>query len=204
MADDRTTPFARPDPGDPPPDGLTPAQLAAIDLLWRGAGDAETARRVNVHRVTVTRWRLYHPEFRAALADRREQFWGQSAARLRELLPEIFDALAAALKREDTRVGVALALLKFVGGSVLDRADAARTPPPGPPPPSSELAFVAGPSPPPDAGRPSEADVRAALATFAARAGRTSAVAAGSDAGPAGLAAPGPGPAPENFGPGAS
>ena len=49
--------------------GLTLAQQNAVDLLAAGKNDTETADALKLNRVTVTRWRLYSPEFRAALAD---------------------------------------------------------------------------------------------------------------------------------------
>src|SRR5262249_39704050 len=70
---------------------------------------------LNLHRVTVTRWRLYSPEFRAALAEQRAAVWGASADRLRALLPKALDALADALERGDDKVTVALAVLKLAG-----------------------------------------------------------------------------------------
>jgi hypothetical protein len=95
--------------------GLTLAQQSAVDLLAAGKTDTETADALNLNRVTVTRWRLYSPAFRAALADRRATIWGASADRLRALLPKALDALADALERGDDRPAVALALLKLAG-----------------------------------------------------------------------------------------
>jgi hypothetical protein len=63
----------------------------------------------------VTRWRLYSPEFRAALTDRRAAVWGAAADRLRALLPKALDALADAMERGDDKVNVALAVLKLAG-----------------------------------------------------------------------------------------
>ena len=60
-------------------------------------------------------WRLYSPEFRAALADRRAAIWGTSADRLRSLLPKALDTLAEALETGDDKVTVALAVLKLAG-----------------------------------------------------------------------------------------
>ncbi|QDU19877.1 hypothetical protein [Urbifossiella limnaea] len=96
---------------------LSLAQQSAVDLLAAGKNDTETAAAVGLNRVTVTRWRLYSPEFRAALADRRAAVWGASADRLRALLPQAIDALADALQDADTadRVDVALAVLKLAG-----------------------------------------------------------------------------------------
>ncbi|VTU02246.1 Conserved domain protein OS=Carboxydothermus hydrogenoformans (strain Z-2901 / DSM 6008) GN=CHY_0839 PE=4 SV=1 [Gemmataceae bacterium] len=95
--------------------GLTVAQQSAVDLLAAGKNDTETAAALNLSRVTVTRWRLYSPEFRAALTDRRAAVWGAAADRLRTLLPRALDTLADALERGDDKVNVALAVLKLAG-----------------------------------------------------------------------------------------
>lgn len=95
--------------------GLTLAQQSAVDLLAAGKNDTETADALKLNRVTVTRWRLYSPEFRAALADQRAAIWGASADRLRALLPKALDALADALEHADDKVTVALAVLKLAG-----------------------------------------------------------------------------------------
>ncbi len=99
------------------PHGLTLAQQNAVDLLAAGKNDTQTADALKVNRVTVTRWRLYSPEFRAALADQRAAVWGASADWLRALLPKALDTLADALEESDAadRVSVALALLKLAG-----------------------------------------------------------------------------------------
>jgi hypothetical protein len=95
--------------------GLTLAQQSAVDLLAAGKNDTETAEALKLNRVTVTRWRLFSPEFRAALADRRAAVWGAAADRLRALIPQALDALAEALEDDTHRVPVALALLKLAG-----------------------------------------------------------------------------------------
>lgn len=100
---------------DTHPHGLTLAQQSAVDLLAAGKNDTETADALKLNRVTVTRWRLYSPEFRAALADRRASVWGAAADQLRALIPQALDTLAEALKDDSHRVPVALALLKLAG-----------------------------------------------------------------------------------------
>jgi hypothetical protein len=106
-------------------DGLTLAQQSAVDLLAAGHNDTETAELLKLNRVTVTRWRLYSPEFRAALAVRRADIWGAAADRLRSLIPQAVDTLADALDNPDTpdRVTVALAVLKLVGPLPLTPTD---------------------------------------------------------------------------------
>jgi hypothetical protein len=95
--------------------GLTLTQQSAVDLLAAGKNDTETADALKLNRVTVTRWRLYSPQFRAALADQRAAIWGASADRLRALISRALDALADALERADDKVTVALAVLKLAG-----------------------------------------------------------------------------------------
>src|SRR5262249_25750987 len=97
--------------------GLTLTQQNAVDLLAAGKNDTETAEALNVNRVTVTRWRLYSPQFRAALADQRAAIWGASADRLRALLPKALDLLGAAIEEAEPsdRVTIALAVLKLAG-----------------------------------------------------------------------------------------
>ena len=98
-------------------DGLTLDQQSAVDLLAAGKNDTETAAALNLNRVTVTRWRLYSPEFRAALAVRRADIWGAAGDRLRSLIPKALDALADALNDTNNveRLNVALAVLKLAG-----------------------------------------------------------------------------------------
>jgi hypothetical protein len=98
-------------------DGLTLVQQNAVDLLAAGKNDTETAEFLKVTRVTVTRWRLYSPEFRAALAVRRADIWGAAAARLRALIPKAIDALAEAFDSAPAaeRVELAFRLLKLIG-----------------------------------------------------------------------------------------
>lgn len=102
----------------PKPVPLTVTQLSAVDLLAGGKNDSETAEALNIHRVTVTRWRNYSPEFRAALAERRKAIWGTAADKLRVLVPKALDTLAAELEHGADKVQVALAVLKLAGGTI--------------------------------------------------------------------------------------
>jgi hypothetical protein len=72
---------------------------------------------LGLHRTTITKWRLYSPEFQATLNVRRAELWGAAAARLQALIPKAVDALAEAMSCGGTfdRAGVALNLLKLVG-----------------------------------------------------------------------------------------
>jgi hypothetical protein len=90
-------------------------QLSAIDLLAAGKTDQEAADLLNLHRTTVTKWRLYDPVFQAALNRRRAEVWGAAADRLRSLIPKALDALAAALEdpANPNRVKAAAELLRL-------------------------------------------------------------------------------------------
>jgi hypothetical protein len=106
-------------------DGLTLDQQSAVDLLAGGKTDTETAAALNLNRVSVTRWRLYSPEFRAALAVRRAEIWGAAADRLRALIPKALDVLADALAdtTNGDRVTVALAVLKLASPPAIPPAE---------------------------------------------------------------------------------
>jgi hypothetical protein len=82
--------------------GLTVAQQNAIDLLAAGKDDTETARQVGVHRVTVSRWRLYSPTFQAALNGRRAEVWSSGCDLLRSLIPKALTALAEEMDKPDS------------------------------------------------------------------------------------------------------
>lgn len=86
---------------------LTPRQLHAADLLVSGKNDRETAEAVGVTRVTVTRWRLYHLGFRAAVSRRRKETFGVASDRLRGLLHRAIDVLETQLASEDPKVQMA-------------------------------------------------------------------------------------------------
>jgi hypothetical protein len=88
---------------------LTVAQESAVDLLVAGKNDTETAATLSLHRATVTRWRLYSPEFQAALAERRAAVWGSAADRLRSLMPKALDRIAEALDGTDAAARTAAA-----------------------------------------------------------------------------------------------
>jgi len=94
---------------------LTVMQHSAVDLLAGGKNDVETADALSLHRVTVTRWRNYSPEFQAALTERRKAVWGAAADKLRALIPKALDTLAAEIESGVDRVQVALAVLKLAG-----------------------------------------------------------------------------------------
>jgi hypothetical protein len=83
---------------------LSEQQLAAIELLVLGHIDTFVAAKLDVHRVTVTKWRLYNPYFRAALARRRQEVWGSSADRFRKTINRALSVLKHQLKSDDAQV----------------------------------------------------------------------------------------------------
>ena len=98
--------------------GLTLPQQNAVDLLAGGKTDSEAAELLNLSRPTVSKWRLYDPEFQAALHRRRAEVWGAAADRLRSLVPKALDTLATILERsqfEGVRCKVAIELLRLTG-----------------------------------------------------------------------------------------
>jgi hypothetical protein len=98
---------------------LTVKQENAIDMLVMGGTDSEVAEGIGVHRVTVTRWRLYDPQFEAELNARRKAIWGSAVDRLRALLPRAIDALEAELDDGRHRTRAAVSVLQLAG---LDRS----------------------------------------------------------------------------------
>jgi hypothetical protein len=111
---------------------LSVQQQNAIDLLVTGCSDRETADKVGVTRSTVTRWRLYHPAFRAELNAQRAAVWGQAREKLRALIPEAVDILADSIRdtTKPDRAKLALDLLRSVRvsdnlSSIDDRTDPA-------------------------------------------------------------------------------
>ena len=64
------------------PFGLTHKQISAIALLLLGLTDQQTADEVGVHRVTVTRWRLYNLRFQAELNRRSSEMFNVFRRRL--------------------------------------------------------------------------------------------------------------------------
>jgi Helix-turn-helix of insertion element transposase len=103
---------------------LTVKQENAIDMLVAGANDREVAEAVGVNRVTVSRWRLYNPQFQAELNRQRQAIWSTAVDRLRALLPRAVDALEAELDGGRHRVRAAVSILQLAG---LDRSGPKKT-----------------------------------------------------------------------------
>jgi hypothetical protein len=96
---------------------LSVRQRNAIDLIVMGSSDQDAADKVGVARETVTRWRLYHPAFRAELDLSRRAVWRGSTDRLRALIRKSMDILDETLSDPDNpkRAAVALSLVRDSG-----------------------------------------------------------------------------------------
>ena len=81
-----------------------------------GLNDGEVAKEVGVHRVTVARWRLYHPGFQAALNARRAALWATYQERMRALHGQAIDAISEELRSPGPmRWKLALEVIKYTG-----------------------------------------------------------------------------------------
>lgn len=107
----------RVEPVEPRDRELSVKQLNAVDLLVVGKTDQEVGNMVGVHRVTVSKWRLYDPVFQAALNDRRAQIWNGTADQMSALLPKAIEILTKELENEESpqRFQIAMALVKLAG-----------------------------------------------------------------------------------------
>jgi|GEM_PF-2979542 len=106
----------------------------AIQALVSGATAAQAADLAGVHRVTVMRWRLYHPTFRAELNRRRVQALEAATDSLRTLLPGALVTLADQLRIGEQRGRLAVDVLRRA--EVFDAVSVAATGP------TEELDFV--------------------------------------------------------------
>ena len=95
---------------------LSPKQGTAIDALVIGLSDRAASEHAGVHRVTVTRWRLYDEAFRAAYVERLASRWADAAEHLRTLVPQAINTLHHLLECGDdrTRLRAAVEIVKLV------------------------------------------------------------------------------------------
>jgi hypothetical protein len=84
-----------------------------------GKTDAAVAHDLNIHRCTVTKWRLYNHIFQAELNRRRQEVWGSAADQVRALLRHAVRAFRRQIRSEDTLVSfrAAQSLLNMAGQS---------------------------------------------------------------------------------------
>jgi hypothetical protein len=111
-------------PQDPVPEGLSEAQLAALDMILGGASDSAVARELKVGRRTVYRWRVEHALFSQELARRRRLLWERGVDRFRDLTGLALDRLEAQIRdpyapisMQAARAVVALAQLGKAAGA---------------------------------------------------------------------------------------
>jgi len=115
----------KPDTTRHPADGLSVAQIAAVDALLAGATDAAAATAAGVTRQTVSAWKNHHPAVVAALNAGRRDLWDHAADRLRGLVPMAIDALEATLGAALPDPKTAMDVLRLAG--VADRGAALGT-----------------------------------------------------------------------------
>ncbi len=104
---------------------LSASQRLAIHLLLLGQTDQQVADSVHLERSSITRWRLYHPTFRAELNRQREALWLNHVDRIRAMAATALSVLQNHLSSPTERSSfrAAINILKL----------AARfSPPPGP------------------------------------------------------------------------
>ncbi len=89
---------------------LSAKQEKAVGLIIQGKTDREAAASVGVARQTVTLWRNHHAAFRAELNRRRAEQWAAAAERLRSLVGDAVDVLAADLHGENPKARRAAAV----------------------------------------------------------------------------------------------
>jgi hypothetical protein len=76
---------------------LSPTQVAAVLRMAEGWTDTRIAGDLGVHRVTVTRWRLYNGNVRAALDRERLARWEADADALSAVRAEAWEVVRRAL-----------------------------------------------------------------------------------------------------------
>ena len=90
------------------PKPLSPEQLNAIELLIQGETDQAVADAIGRDRTTLWHWKTRTPFFMATLEARRQEQFGQSAQRLRNLLSQAIDNIAGAVEAGDVKASFEL------------------------------------------------------------------------------------------------
>src|ERR1051325_2048798 len=113
----QTASVEHPQADDPNPLSLTPLHLRAITLLLAGHTDCAVAKYLNLSRMTLYRWKNFHPTFQAEYNRLREETWLLSHQRLRAALFKATRILTQGLnsKKWDRRFRSAHALLSHAG-----------------------------------------------------------------------------------------
>ena len=95
------------------PGACSDKHLTAIEMLLRGASDAEVAAHLGVDRTTVYRWRTTNVAFRAQMQALHHVVWQQQARRLRAMVGPALDAVQRRLDDPRTSLRAASILLRF-------------------------------------------------------------------------------------------
>ena len=95
-------------------DHLTTQQEMAADLLATGHTVTAAADAIGVCRQTVSEWLNQRHQFRIAVNQRRTELWAAAIDRLRSLVPQALEVLAADLEKNNSTTA-AIAVLKAAG-----------------------------------------------------------------------------------------
>src|SRR5688572_128143 len=93
--------------------GCSDKHLTAIEMLLRGASDAEVGEHLGVDRGTVYRWRTTNVAFRTQMQALHHVVWQQQARRLRAMVGPALDAVQRRLDDPRTSLRAASILLRF-------------------------------------------------------------------------------------------
>jgi hypothetical protein len=105
-------------------------QEQAISLLLAGQRDQKVADELGIHRVTVTRWRLYDPGFQATLNHRRRLLLESTQDKFRIMQDAVVDALLDGLSMTaSNRTDVAIALFNHGAVRLADLGSTGETDP---------------------------------------------------------------------------
>ena len=96
---------------------LTEIQLRSIELTMHGLTDVQIARRLQINRKTLWRWKTLDPGYRHILANSRVQLHAAATDRYQRLLSRATKILGKLLRDQDNghRLPAALAVLNMAG-----------------------------------------------------------------------------------------
>ena len=94
---------------------LTPSQAIAVDALAGGATHDMAAKAAGVHRVTVTRWTLHHPEFKAELNRRMSDAADEASALVIRVTNAALATIEKAMHKGDLDAAFQMAPIRAVG-----------------------------------------------------------------------------------------
>jgi hypothetical protein len=97
-------------------------QERAIEVLVAGGTHGRAAEAAGCHRVTVTRWANYDPDFIAEINRRRAEVWTEVADQLQRAVRRSVEVVVAALEGPEPSLPAALAILRMGAFDSLMRA----------------------------------------------------------------------------------